>query len=232
VIRASVVIPAAGVGQRFGAAKPKQFLDLAGVPILVRTLQAFQHTPCIEHIIIAASEDFHAVITKLCGDYAITKCSRLAKGGAERQHSIYNALQTAPVQESEVVLVHDAVRPFVKPEFISRIVDAANTHGSAIPGLVPKETIKEVDSDGRVHITHERSHLRSIQTPQGFRREILTASYDTAHKQGFLGTDDASVVEFAGNAVYVIDGAEENIKITTPLDFAVAEMLLRNAPTQ
>lgn len=232
MIRASVVIPAAGTGQRFGAATPKQFLDLAGVPILARTLQAFQHTPCIEHIVIAASADFHAAITTLCRDYAITKCSTLALGGSERQHSIYNALQTSPVQESEVVLVHDAVRPFVKPEFITQIVEAANTHGSAVPGLVPKETIKEIETSGRVRTTHERSRLRAIQTPQGFRREILTASYDNARKQGFLGTDDASVVEFAGNAVYVIDGAEDNIKITTPLDFAVAEMLLRNAATQ
>jgi 2-C-methyl-D-erythritol 4-phosphate cytidylyltransferase len=163
----------------------------------------------------------------LCKTYSITKLGAIVEGGTERQHSIDNALQTAPVLASDVTLVHDAVRPFVTPAFITNIVQAAYNRGSAIPGLVPKDTIKEINDDGSVRATHERSRLRAIQTPQGFRREVLSEAYRTAREQGFLGTDDASVVEFAGGAVHIVAGLEENIKITTPLDFALAELLVK-----
>jgi 2-C-methyl-D-erythritol 4-phosphate cytidylyltransferase len=225
--RASVIIPAAGTGKRFGASLPKQFLDLAGAPILVHTLKVFQETPCVESITLAASLDFHAHIYELCTAHSITKLAVVVEGGAERQDSIFNALQVPPVQTSDVVLVHDAVRPFITPEFIRNIVEAAYRLGSAVPGLVPKDTIKEVNDDGSVRATHERSRLRAIQTPQGFRREVLSEAYHKAREQDFLGTDDASVVEFAGGTVHIVPGLEENIKITTPLDFAFAELLIK-----
>jgi 2-C-methyl-D-erythritol 4-phosphate cytidylyltransferase len=237
IVRSTVIIPAAGSGKRFAAledapldgtpALPKQFLNLVGMPILMRTLRIFEKTDCVQSIVIAASPDFHAHITDLCKTYSITKLGALVEGGTERQHSIDNALQTAPVLASDVTLVHDAVRPFVTPEFITNIVQAAYNRGSAIPGLVPKDTIKEINDDGSVRTTHERSRLRAIQTPQGFRREVLSEAYRMAREQGFLGTDDASVVEFAGGTVHIVAGLEENIKITTPLDFAWAELLVK-----
>jgi 2-C-methyl-D-erythritol 4-phosphate cytidylyltransferase len=232
IVRSTVIIPAAGSGKRFAAldgvpSLPKQFLNLAGIPILIRTLRVFEKTDCIQSIVIAAAADFHEHISQLCKTYSITKLGAIVEGGSQRQHSIENALETAPVLASEITLVHDAVRPFVTPEFITNIVQAAYNRGSAIPGLVPKDTIKEVNDDGSVRTTHERSRLRAIQTPQGFRRELLTEAYRTAREQGFLGTDDASVVEFAGGAVHIVAGLEENIKITTPLDFALAELLVK-----
>lgn len=229
--RTSVIIPAAGRGKRFGtpfgAPLPKQFLDLAGTPILVRTLTVFQETPCVESIILAASLDFHAHIYELCTAHSVTKLAAVVEGGTERQDSIFNALQVAPVQTSDVVLVHDAVRPFISPDFVKNIVEAAYRLGAAVPGLVPKDTIKEVRDDGCVAATPQRSRLRAIQTPQGFRRELITEAYRKARKHGFLGTDDASVVEFAGGTVHIVAGLEENIKITTPLDFALAELLVK-----
>lgn len=226
-VRTTVIIPAAGSGTRFGAPQPKQFISLAGVPILVHTLQVIEQTAAVQSIIIAATANFHAVITELAQEYGLTKIAALVEGGKERQDSIFNALQASICADSDVVLVHDAVRPFITPDFVQTIVEAAWEYGAAIPGLMPKETVKECDETGIVRTTHERSRLRAIQTPQGFRREILVEAYNKARQQGFLGTDDASVVEYAGFPVCVIAGHEENIKITTPLDFRWAEFLLQ-----
>ncbi len=218
-MRTTVIIPAAGSGTRFGADIPKQFVALGGIPIIVRTLQVFEETGAVESVIIAASQDFHEYLRALQSQYGLKKIVALVEGGKERQNSIMNALQTSICEASDVILVHDAVRPFITPNFITSIAEAAWQHGAAIPGLVPKETIKECSNDGYVRATHERSRLRAIQTPQGFRREIITAAYQKAQNEGFLGTDDASVVEFAGFPVHILPGIEENIKITTPLDF-------------
>jgi 2-C-methyl-D-erythritol 4-phosphate cytidylyltransferase len=218
-MRTTVIIPAAGSGTRFGADVPKQFVALHGIPIIVRTLQVFEETERVESVIIAASQDFHEHLRALQSEYGLKKIAALVEGGKERQNSIMNALQTSICQASDVVLVHDAVRPLITPDFITSIAEAAWQHGAAIPGLVPKETIKECSEAGVVRTTHERSRLRAIQTPQGFRREIIVAAYNKAHNEGFLGTDDASVVEFAGFPVRILPGMEENMKITTPLDF-------------
>ncbi|MCU0425966.1 MAG: 2-C-methyl-D-erythritol 4-phosphate cytidylyltransferase [Candidatus Kapabacteria bacterium] len=234
-VRTTVILPAAGTGTRFGAALPKQFVPLLDVPIIVRTLQIFEQTPAIDAVVIAASPDFHDHITALKEQFHLQKIVAVVEGGKERQDSILNALKTSVCAASDIVLVHDAVRPMITPEFIATIVEAAAIHGAAVPGLVPKETIKEcrVEAEGGVTVqtTHERSRLRAIQTPQGFRRELLLAAYHKAHESGFLGTDDASVVEFAGFSVAVVPGLEENIKITTPLDFRWAEWLLRSVAT-
>jgi len=224
-MQSTVIIPAAGSGTRFGSALPKQFIPLLGVPILVRTLQVFERTSAVQHIVLAASPDFHPLISELVEEYGVTKIAAIVQGGNERQDSIFNALQTSVCAASDVVLVHDAVRPFITPDFIHAIIESAWEQGAVVPGLVPKETIKECDEAGLVQTTHERSRLRAIQTPQGFRREVLTQAHTKAQQQSFLGTDDASVVEFAGFPVHIIAGEEKNIKITTPLDFLWAELL-------
>jgi 2-C-methyl-D-erythritol 4-phosphate cytidylyltransferase len=225
--RVAVIIPAAGSGTRFGAAMPKQFLLLGGEPILARTLRVFEQTQLVQSIVIAAAKDFHTQIRAIANDYGITKLAEIVEGASERQLSVWNALQSSAVQASDVTLVHDAVRPFCTPDFVYTIIEAALQHGAAIPGLVPKETIKTVNQQNIVQTTHERSHLRAVQTPQGFQTALLTEAYRRASNAGFLGTDDASLVEQAGRAVYVIPGLERNIKITTPFDFAIAEMLLQ-----
>jgi 2-C-methyl-D-erythritol 4-phosphate cytidylyltransferase len=231
-LRVSVIIPAAGSGTRFGTSMPKQFLMLHGEPILARTLRVFQQTPVVASIVIAAASEYHTHIRSIADDYDITKLAHIVSGASERQHSVWNALQISTVQASDVTLVHDAVRPFCMPEFVQTIVEAAWERGAAIPGLVPKETIKTVvktsTDQHTVQTTHERSLLRAIQTPQGFRTALLTAAYEQAQSARFLGTDDASLVERAGHAVHVVPGLEQNIKITTPFDFLVAEMLIQS----
>jgi 2-C-methyl-D-erythritol 4-phosphate cytidylyltransferase len=241
----TVVIPAAGSGKRFGSALPKQYLVLGGVPIIARTMLAFEHARGVDAIVVAAAPEFHENLRAMAQQHAITKLHEIVEGGAERQDSIAAALQTASVLASELVLVHDAVRPFVTSAFVESLAEAARAHGAAVPGLMPKETVKEIAGEVAGEIvahTHDRSALRLVQTPQAFRREVLTAAYGVARAHGFVGTDDASVVEFANSvigvvgangvsstaaSIRIIAGLEENIKITTPMDWHIAELLVR-----
>lgn len=223
----SVVIPAAGLGKRFGGTIPKQFVGLAGKPILVHTALAFEQCGAVDALVVAAHPSFIDDIWELARRFGITKLAACVPGGTERQHSILQALATPTVQQSDIVLVHDAVRPFVDDTFISSIVQAVNVYGAVVPGLPPKETIKEVDNANAVVRTCNRSMMRTVQTPQGFRRELLHEAYQNASAKKFLGTDDASVVEYAGHAVHIVDGREENIKITTPFDMRIAEILVQ-----
>ncbi len=222
----AVIIPAAGSGRRFGGTLPKQYIELAGMPVLAHTLLAFQKAASVDTIVVAAHPDFVDRIWEIADTCGISKLGACVEGGAERQHSIVNALLVESVRACDIVLVHDAVRPFVDEPFISSIVDAARRYGAAVPGLVPKETIKEVDAGHTVVRTHDRPMLRAVQTPQGFRRELLDTAYRQAIDAGFLGTDDASVVEYAGYPVHVAEGRGENIKITTPVDMKLAELLI------
>ncbi len=222
----AVVIPAAGSGKRFGGDLPKQYIVLAGIPVLARTLMAFEQAACVQAIVVAAHPDYAAQVQNMAEQYGISKLCACVPGGTERQHSIVNALAVEAVRACDIVLVHDAVRPFVDEVLINAVVAAARTFGAAIPGLVPKDTIKEVDAANSIVCTHHRAMLRAVQTPQGFRRELLDTAYQRAGAEEFLGTDDASVVERAGHTVHVVDGREENIKITTPVDMKLAELLL------
>ena len=221
----AVVIPAAGSGRRFGGSLPKQYVSLAGVPVLARTLLAFQNAASVQTIVVAAHPDYTAQVWEMAGRYGISRLDACVAGGDERQYSIVNALAAESVRKCDVVLVHDAVRPFVDEPFIRAVADAAQQYGAVVPGLVPKETIKEVDGSGGVVRTHNRSMLRAVQTPQGFRREVIEDAYRRAIAGGFLGTDDASVVEYAGYPVHIVEGREENIKITTQLDMKLAELM-------
>lgn len=222
----AVVIPAAGSGRRFGGDTPKQYVLLNGIPVLARTMLAFERTPCVQCIIVAAHPDYTEQVWEMASTYGISRLKACVPGGRERQHSIVNALAEQAVQQCDIVLVHDAVRPFVDAQFITAIANAADDFGAAVPGLVPKETVKEVDSNNSVVCTYNRAMMRAVQTPQGFRRDLLTAAYNRASEAGFLGTDDASVVEFAGYTVRVVEGREHNIKITTPMDMKLAQLLI------
>lgn len=227
----SLIIPAAGSGKRFGSPIPKQYIELRGIPILARTLLAFERVSSLQSIIIAASPDYHDHIRELAITFNITKIKILVAGGSERQDSIRNALHTDAAQLSDIILVHDAVRPFITPTFVQTLIDAAYVYGSVIPGIVPKETVKEVGNGSIVKQTHQRSQLRLIQTPQAFQRDILLQSYEYAYQTGFVGTDDASLVEHADFPIKVIEGLEENIKITTPMDWVLAELLVERFNT-
>ena len=219
------VIVAGGAGTRMGAEAPKQLLELKGRTILERTLDPFRACPDIAGVVIAAAptilEYVETVI--LPAEYGDTVLVAVT-GGKERQDSVRNALDAVP-GDAEVILVHDGVRPFIRPGLISECVAAASRRGAVSVMLPVTETIKVV-SNGRVFNTPDRETLWITQTPQAFQASILRAAHEAALHDGFSGTDDCMLAERLGHPVYVVEGSDENIKITTPTDLAVAAALL------
>jgi 2-C-methyl-D-erythritol 4-phosphate cytidylyltransferase len=220
------IIPAGGAGRRMGSDVPKQYLPLAGIPVLVRTLRAFQRSPLIDEIFLAVPEgDIPAIRSEIVEKQGLSKISMVLAGGAERQDSVRNALMQTR-EEHGIIVVHDGVRPFVTGELIRRTVAAAREHGAAAAGVPVRDTVKEVDAAGRVVKTVPREGLWLTQTPQGFRRDLIRAAYEKASQEGFAGTDDASLVERTGVSVRMVPGDHDNIKITTQEDLALGEIIL------
>ncbi|MGA7294037.1 MAG: 2-C-methyl-D-erythritol 4-phosphate cytidylyltransferase [Terriglobales bacterium] len=240
-----VIVPAAGLGTRMAppAAKSgnpktgkqspsKQFKELDGVPILVHTLRKFAAAPAVCEIVAALRPDeisgFRVQIEKLYPEI-LGKRLLLVEGGEHRQNSVANALGSIAADPEDIVLVHDAVRPFVTPEIIANVIEAAHKHGAAIAGWPAIDTVKQVErtADGAlIKATIPRASIVMAQTPQGFRYDILKKAFDDAVADGFLGTDEASLIERAGLPVAVVMGSPRNIKITTPADMELAEFYL------
>ncbi len=220
------IIPAGGSGRRMGGGAPKQYLPLGGVPILARTLQAFQVSPFIDEILLAVPEgDIPEVQKTLVAGYRLFKVSRVVAGGVRRQDSVRNALAHLRGEEG-IVLVHDGVRPFVTGDLIRRTVAAAGTDRAVSVGIPVRESVKEVGPSGWVVKSVAREGLWLIQTPQAFHVELLYAAHERALVDGFQGTDDASLVERMGVPVRMIPGDRDNITVTTPEDLALGEMIL------
>ena len=225
--KVTVLIPAAGAGKRMGKAPAKQFLALGDKPILAHTLLAFQRASEIDEIIpILSEEDLETCLGEIIEAYHITKVKTLVVGGKERQNSVANGLQKLE-KDAAIVLVHDGVRPFVTPEMIKEAVDYAKRGECVAMGVPIKDTIKEVNDQGMVRHTLDRSRLWAIQTPQAFPVKALKRAYEEASKQRVYGTDDATIVERMGGSVRVLMGSYENIKITTPEDLMLAEEILK-----
>jgi 2-C-methyl-D-erythritol 4-phosphate cytidylyltransferase len=220
----SVIIPSGGSGKRFGSEIPKQFLDLDSIPIIVKTLLVFDSVKEINSILVPNIKEYNYLLESYISKYSFNKQIKIINGGLTRQDSVYNALKTAEVQNSDLVLIHDAVRPLVSINLINKIIDAAVMYGAVVPVTNPKDTIKQVDNNGFVDITINRSFLKNVQTPQGFDRKILFEAYNKAFSDGFWGTDDASVVEHFGNSVKTIEGEETNFKITSKVDLELAKV--------
>lgn len=237
-----VIIPAAGLGTRMAAAgrdkKPaasKQFTDLAGTPILIHTLRKFVAVPQVSEIWIALRktemDEFRSRLQS-DGKDVLKKKVELVEGGEHRQQSVGNTLGAISAAASDIVLVHDAVRPFVTQEIIHEVIEAAQKYGAAIAGLPAVDTVKQVDrtADGAlITATVPRERVVLAQTPQGFRYEVLKKAFDEATADEFLGTDEASLVERSGEEVAVVMGSPRNIKITTPADMELAEFYFRNS---
>lgn len=220
----AVILPAAGTGSRTGADIPKQFVGVAGEPVLRHTLNAFAGVrECLQIILVL--DDVWMQKGKQIADGMPTV--QFVEGGQERQDSIRNGLDLLR-PDVDLVLVHDAARPLVTEALIHRVLDAASTHGAAIPGLPVAETVKLVDEDGQVVRTVPRQGLYTVQTPQGFQVDILRRAYQHAAETEFLGTDDASLVEELGVPVKLVEGEWDNLKITWREDFGKAEEILRN----
>jgi len=220
-----VVIPAAGKGKRMKAGINKQFIELRNEPVIVRTLKIFEQDDWCSGIILVVNETEREQFRELLERYSIKKVIAMASGGAERQHSVYNGLRA--VKNSEIVLIHDGARPFVTIEKIHELVQAAKKNGAAIVAVPVKDTIKKV-YDSYVDETVERSSLWAVQTPQAFRVSLILKAHERALLEGYIGTDDASLIERLGGKVQVIEGDYRNIKLTTPDDLLFAEAILSN----
>lgn len=221
----SVIFPAAGAGRRMKADRNKVLLELSGVPILLRTLRRFSAVPAVAELIVVVAKDEIAFVEGMLEKAQGLKPWCVVQGGAERQYSIANGMAHLAA-DADIVLVHDAARPLVSLAAIEAVIFAAREKGAAIAAVRAKNTIKVVGEDGRVEATPARASLWEVQTPQGFRREILQRAYEKAAQDGFLGTDDASLVERIGEAVFVVESDYGNLKITTPEDLWMAEALL------
>jgi len=221
------VIPAAGSGTRMGSARSKQFMDLCGKPMLAITLERFQECSHVDGIVVVVSEQNIAACTREIVDrYGMSKVTAVVSGGRRRQESVKNGIEAAP-NSSTWILVHDGARPLVTLELIERVITAARGYRAVIPGIPVKDTLKEIDSRGRVVKTVERGALRSIQTPQVFRYEDILSAHKKAVEEGWEGvTDDACLIEKIGIPVELIQGEETNIKITTAKDLELARFLL------
>lgn len=227
-----VIIPAAGLGTRMAAAGKssvaKQFAQVGGVPILLRTIRKFAEVKTVTEIVVALrpteSKQFQPVLDK----ERFNKPVRLVAGGDSRQDSVHNALRLLNAKPDDVVLVHDGVRPFVTQTVIEGVIAAAREHGAAIAGMPAVDTVKQVDRTAKgalIKMTIPREKIVLAQTPQGFRFDLIQRAFEDAAVIGFAGTDEASLVERLGQKVHVVMGSPRNLKITTPEDMKLAEFL-------
>ena len=236
-----VIIPAAGLGTRMAPASEakskklaasKQFSEIGGTPILIHTLRKFAASPEVTQIYVALrANEIEGFRARLRTDKDLSNRKiELVEGGEHRQQSVANAMGAIAAVADDIVLVHDAVRPFVTAEIIHEVIEAARKYGAAIAGMPAMDTIKEVQrtSEGAViTATVPRERVVMAQTPQGFRYDVIKKAFDEAATDGFLGTDEASLVERSGHEVAVVMGSPRNIKITTPSDMELAEFFLK-----
>lgn len=218
--RIAVIVVAGGSGTRMGSSLPKQFLPLGGVPVLMHTLRRFSDALADCRIVLVLPENHVAYWDRLCREHDFPVPHTVCTGGKTRFDSVRNGLACAG--DVELVAVHDGVRPLVDPALIFRTVDAARKYGAAIPVVTPVDSLREVN--GAASRIVDRSRYRMVQTPQVFRADLLRCAYERPCDPAF--TDDASVVEAYGAPVCLCEGSYSNIKITTPVDLAVAEVLI------
>ena len=210
----------------------KQFFEINGAPILIHTLRVFARNKQITQIVVALRKNEIDRFNRQLEKEKLTTKVALVEGGEHRQESVANALASLKAAKDDIVLVHDAVRPFVDDEIIGNVIREVEKHGAAIAGLPALDTIKQVEraAEGAiVTSTIPRERVVQAQTPQGFRYELIKKAFDSAAADGFVGTDEASLVERLGAEVWVVMGSARNIKITTPADLELAEFLLAQA---
>lgn len=209
--------------------RSKQFLELDGVPILIHTLRKFAAAPLVDSIWVAMRKSEIDSFAPTLERAAVGKPVHLLEGGEHRQESVGNAMDALPAESGDLVLIHDAVRPFVSQETISGVIEQAQRYGAAIAGVPAIDTIKRVErrAEGAVvEATIPREQIVQAQTPQGFRYGLLSPIFNEARIEGFQGTDEASLLERAGLPVHVVMGSPRNFKITTPADLELAEFVL------
>lgn len=223
-MRTIAIIVAGGSGTRFGAELPKQFLALGGLPILMRTIEAFhgnKDRPFDVIVTLPAAQ--MGLWHDLCARHGFAVPHRVVAGGETRWHSVKNALDSIGDPAGvDVIAVHDGVRPLATPDLINRVIDAARRDGAAIPVVMLNDSVRQVT--GEASHALDRSSLRAVQTPQAFEAKLLLDAYSLHYQPTF--TDDASVVECAGHAITLVEGDSRNLKITRPMDLVLAEYLM------
>lgn len=221
----TVIFAAAGASRRMKMNTNKNFLEFDGEKILLMSMKIFSQIPRVENLIVVVAENEVEEVKKILSAEKNLKPYKIVVGGSERQYSIANALKFIP-ENTEIVLVHDAARPLVSQAVIEKVIDAAEKFGGAIAAVPAKNTIKFIDAENFVKSTPPRSELVEVQTPQGFKKNILLRAYQKAKEENFLGTDDASLVERLGEKIKIVESDYKNIKITTPEDLKIAETFL------
>jgi 2-C-methyl-D-erythritol 4-phosphate cytidylyltransferase len=231
-MKVSVIIPAAGLGTRMGRSAPekagisrKQFMLLSGSPILIHTIRKFVSSPLIAEIVVALREDDLTWASELFRSQGLNDTVRTVAGGESRQQSVENALASLG-DDTDLVAVHDAVRPFIERDVIEKVIREASDTGAAIVGIVPVDTVKQVHRN-KVRATLPRERLILTQTPQVFRLDLLRRAFEKARQDLFVGTDESSLVERLEQVeVSVVLGTDRNIKITKPSDMDLARLYL------
>ena len=228
-MKVSVILPAAGLGTRMGREKSgtsrKQFMLLDGAPILIHTIRKFLQCPSVTEIVVALRAEDMDWARGLIHQEHPSKTVRVVEGGDSRQQSVENALATLP-EDTGLVAVHDAVRPFIDSQLVEQVIAEASATGAAIVGIVPVDTVKRVHKN-KIRATLPREHLVLAQTPQVFRFDLLKKAFQFAREDSFIGTDEASLVERLEQVeVSVVQGSDRNIKITKPTDMELARLFL------
>lgn len=229
MVKVAAIVPAAGSGTRMGTKTKKQFLALAGIPLLGYALKTLENCPVVRSIVIVAGpgeEDYcrSAVVEKL----GLNKVAAIVPGGKERQDSVYSGL-LALSPEFDIIVVHDGVRPLFSLNILESVIAAAQTHGAAACAVPAKDTVKLADENNFVTKTLPRDRTWLVQTPQAFRYELIMEAHRRARGDNLLATDDTALVESLGGQVKIVMGSYENIKITTPEDLELAAAIIRAA---
>ena len=226
MVKVAAVVPAAGSGSRMGTQVPKQFLLLAGIPMLGHALKVLEASQVVQSIVLVVGpgeEEYcrKAVVERL----GIRKTAAIVTGGSERQDSVYSGI-LALSPETDLVVIHDGARPLLSPEGLLAVIEAAAHYGAATLAVPVKDTVKMAAEDGFVSKTLPRGLLWLTQTPQAFRRDVILQAHRAAREVNYLGTDDAGLVERLGLPVKIVPGSYRNIKVTTPEDLIIASALI------
>ncbi len=225
--KCGVIIAAAGSGKRMGTKVLKQYLEIKGIPVLARTLSCFENCKEISEIVIVTAEAEKEFCEKeIVEKFNFSKVKKIVSGGAERQESVFNGLN-ALEKDTDIVLIHDGVRPFVKKIYIKKIIEETALYEACVLGVKVKDTIKICDENGFVENTPDRRALWIAQTPQAFKYSLIMNAYKKAESDGFFGTDDSMLAERLGLKVKMTEGDYDNIKITTKEDLAFGEAIVK-----
>jgi 2-C-methyl-D-erythritol 4-phosphate cytidylyltransferase len=219
------IVPAAGSGKRLGGSVKKQFLLLKDKPIIVHTLQRFEHCPDVDEVAVAVPEQSITEMESLVSHYRLHKISLVTVGGEKRQDSVYNILRRFTFKPSDIVLVHDGVRPFIESKRISQLIRVCKEHEAAVLAVQPKDTIRRSRGGEFFDQTLDRNALWLVQTPQAFRASLLMKAFKEARHDRFYATDESGLVERIGVRIRIVEGSYDNIKITTQEDVDLGRLI-------